>query len=340
MNSSPRFEEINSQTEFEELLRILDYPFTQGFAYGEWHKRSGRSVRRFVVRDSLDTISIFQAIKYPLPFGKNLLYIPHGPVIHPQAPPNIIAEVTDAIRTLAIRERSIFVRFDPYPPRAIPPVRDVRPVPSTRSSFQQPQTEWLLDIQKSDEELLAAMHEKTRYNIRLAEKKGVEVQIIENDLSNYFDAFYTLLQETATRDRFQLHPKSYYENIFRLSSQYRNALITLTRYQDTTLVANLVILFGKTSYYVFGGSSSEHRNVMAPHLAHWRTIQYLRGHGYTRYNLGGISSEKTPTDTWDGFSTFKRRFGGRVVTYGIPLDMVIQPIWYRVYQTTRRLRKR
>ena len=340
MSSPLLFEEINSQAEFESLSQTLDYPFTQRFAYGEWHRRSGRMVRHFVVRDGSKIISIFQIIKYSLPFGKSLLYIPHGPVIADSVPSEFPLQFAQKLQEVANEESAIFARFDPFPPNSSITIPTAIPRPLNHSSFQQPQTEWTLDIQKSDHDLLAAMHEKTRYNIRLAERRGVEAQIIESNPSNYFDIFYTLLSQTAARDSFRLHPKSYYENIIRTSDQHRNILLVLARYQNTILAANLVVLFAKTAYYIFGGSSSEHRNVMAPHLAHWRTIQYLRDLGYTGYNFGGISSEKIRSDGWDGFSTFKRRFGGRAVTYGTPLDMVIQPGWYCLYQTIKRVRGR
>src|SRR3989344_9170913 len=104
------------------------------------------------------------------------------------------------------------------------------------------------------------MNPKTRYNIGLAERKGVETYVVKENLANHADDFYNLLLETAERDNFYLHPKSYYEAILKNCEENKNGFLVAAKFKDKLLGMNLVTTFPKTAFFLFGGSSSQHRN--------------------------------------------------------------------------------
>jgi lipid II:glycine glycyltransferase (peptidoglycan interpeptide bridge formation enzyme) len=174
------------------------------------------------------------------------------------------------------------------------------------------------------------MHPKNRYNIRLAENKGVVIEIIENNFEKYFEDFYNLMERTAKRNNFKLHPKVYYKNIFENCEENKNAFLILAKHGDKILAISLILLFGETAYFVFGGSSDEYKNLMAPHLSHWQGIIEAKNRGYKFYNFGAVSSGSSYKE-FEGISIFKKRFGGQPLEYSDSYDLILKPIWYRLY---------
>ncbi len=355
--------EIKHKAEYNPLLISKQTPFTQAWFYGEWQEMMSRKVRRFEVKKDSEVIGFFQVIKYELPFSNNLLYIPHGPVFRlvrqsfsdggslgeGGAPlfQNFLNEFRKKLLTITKEENAIFARFDLYLPSSNPPTggeggliinKYFHKVPfyAYNSVYFQPKYEWVLNIDKPESELLGNMHPKNRYNIHLAENKGVAIEIIENDFEKYFEDFYSLMKKTAKRNNFKLHPKVYYRNILKNCEENKNAFLILARYGDPSnkigaskiLAINLILLFGETAYFVFGGSSDEYKNLMSPHLSHWQGIIEAKNRGYKFYNFGGIGADGKH---WEGISRFKKGFGGQLFEYSDSYDLVLKPFWYRLY---------
>lgn len=187
----------------------------------------------------------------------------------------------------------------------------------------QPQRTIILDITKFEDELLQAMQQKTRYNIRLAVKQGVKV-INSND---EIDKFWGLMQKTTQRDKFGSHTKEYYEKLTPFTKLF------IAQYNGRTTAANIVLFHGDTAYYLHGASDYEYRSFMAPYLLHWETIRYAKEHGYKKYDFWGIDEVK-----WPGVTRFKRGFGGREVKYIGSYDYVFQPLWYKLYNLRNKLK--
>ena len=349
--------EIKNKTEYNPLLISKQTPFTQAWFYGEWQEMMGREVRRFEVENNSEIIGFFQIIKYPLIFSRNLLYIPHAPVLQSfsegGAPPLIFLKTfRNKLLEIAKEESAIFARFDLYFHNSNYGSKEnldkyFHKVPSYayNSVYFQPKYEWVLKIDKPESELLGNMHPKNRYNIRLAENKGVVIEIIENNFvplrgisrreKKYFDIFYELLNQTAKRNKFNLHPKIYYQNIFKTLNP-DNAFLAVAKYGDKILAVNLILLFGETAYFVFGGSSDEYKNLMAPHLTHWQGIIEAKNRGYKFYNFGGIDAGGD-RQHWEGISRFKKGFGGRLLEYSDSYDLILKPFWYRLYNIRKKL---
>lgn len=334
-----QFQETENKREFESPLNFFTYSFTQGFAYGEWQKEVGRKVRRFVVKKENSAVGCFQVIKYPLPWAGSLLYIPHGPILNFLPRNDFWSEFKTELKKILREEKSIFVRFDVFPPAA-PPAGEFRsPAPEKTTSWMQPRGEWVLDLRnKTEEQLLSSMHQKTSYNVRLAEKKGVLVEIETTQITKHFPDFYKLLKKTSRRENFRLHPKNYYQNIFRLTETEHNSFLAIAKLEQEILAINLVVIFGTMAYFVFGGSADERRNTMFSYLLQWEAIREARRKDCAVYNFGGVGEIDNSGDPLAGVTLFKKKFGGQYLVYSQPADVVNRPFWYLLYNLRKKFK--
>ena len=189
-----------------------------------------------------------------------------------------------------------------------------------------------VDINPSESYILGNMHEKTRYNIRLAEKKGVAVSVM---LAG-FETLYPLLEDTAKREGFRLHPKRYYETLLSISSRDFFNRVLVAHFKGEPLAAALVNFHvpSKTVTYLHGGSSRSHRELMAPYMLQWETIREGKRRGFSTYDLWGINAKR-----WPGVTRFKEGFRGVHVGYPGAVDLVYKPAWYLLYRALRRMRR-
>ncbi len=209
----------------------------------------------------------------------------------------------------------------------------------TSPRHEQPEATRILDLTLSDEELLAQMHPKGRYNIHVAEKHEVRV-----DKSNDIDAFYELLTSTAGRDRFTVGPKRQYEMFLRelpgafllmahtgdelsVMSDKRTDSEPKAHSSQLPIAGLLGVIHGLTGIYYYGASSYEHRALMAPFLLQWEAMKLCRARGARFYDLLGVAPEDAgPEHPWSGISAFKAKFGGQVVTYPPEQQIVLRPL--------------
>jgi len=252
-------------------------------------------------------------VKLPLAFGKSYFY--SGGCL-----PFSVKQVSD----LAKKENVIFLKLEPMVAESTGTV----PVDFNRSGKEvQPQRTVVLDLTKSDEELLAQMHEKTRYNIRLCARKGVKIQSASWRTKNQI--FWHLLQKTSERDGFSTHTREYYERLSELSM----AQLFTAEYRGEMIAANIVIFYEGRATYLHGASDYKYRNLMAPYLLHWETIRYAKKNDFAEYDLWGVDEKK-----WPGVTRFKRGFGGREIEYIGSYDYVFQSMWYKLYRLRNILR--
>ena len=241
--------------------------FLQSYQWGEFQESLGRKIWRL---DGEEWQAL--AIKHNLPLGKNYLYCPRGPVVERTADSEQRTKLTISgflkeIKKIAGQEKSIFFKIEPdidlkfsdfglaESPRQIQPLKTL-----------------ILDISKSEEKILDQMHPKTRYNIRLAQRKGIKVKIASEINADESKIFLNLLEETAKRDKFYLHSQEYYQKMLEVLGREGMVKLFLAQYQDRIITANLVIFFGQTAVYLHGASDYSFRNLMAPYLVQWQTI--------------------------------------------------------------------
>ncbi len=189
--------------------------------------------------------------------------------------------------------------------------------------------EWILDLQPDEKELLAGMKEKWRYNVRLAGRKGVTVRRGEGQAD--LDTFYRLYEATSERDQFFIHNKQLYEDVMRLYSDGDGVALFLAEYEGKAIAGIIVLRLGRWSWYMYGASSDEHRNLMPNHLLQWTGMQWAKSHGCCYYDFRGIPDIlEEGQDLW-GVYQFKRGFGGYPMRFLETQDLVYQPLIYGLY---------
>jgi lipid II:glycine glycyltransferase (peptidoglycan interpeptide bridge formation enzyme) len=333
--------------------------FLQSWGWSRFQEAVGRQAYRFrITAASADappeaageTVGQFLTIVHKLPFGARYAYIPRGPVIMSAAAggsDNFDAFIGTLRETLS-RLGCIFARVE------LPFLQTgglVSAADLERHGFHyvrsvQPADTLIVDLDKSEEDLLAAMHPKTRYNIRVAQKHGVslrEADYVDADrLRQDVGVFWRLLGETATRDKFHTHPQGYYEKMLEALAPSRGGdlqvRLVFAEHGGEAVAACLVAEFGGTLTYLHGASSSAHRNVMAPQLLHWMLMSEAKRRGFDRYDLWGVAPGDDIEHPWAGITRFKKGFGGRRESYLGAWELSIDPFWYTLYRFAKRFR--
>ena len=274
-------------------------------------------------------------IQHDLPFGKNYLYIPHGPEISlgeiQSGLKNEVDNFLKYLKDLAKENKSIFIKMEPMED-VVMEVIYRKGLKHSKKSIQPTRTV-IVDLNLPEEVLLSKMHHKTRYNIRIGERKGLRLRE-----SNDLDAFWKLLKHTAKNDNFSTHDKSYYEKL--LNIQALDARIVFVEHDDRPLnnvkdrpIAGAILLtFGDTVYYLHGAMDRDYKSWMAPYLMHWEIIKWAKAQGYHYYDLWGIDAKR-----WPGVTRFKLGFGGQQIEYPGSFDLPVSKIWYLIYRMARKV---
>lgn len=252
-------------------------------------------------------------------------YLPRGPLGEKEA----MIKLLKALQ--AEKSPALFFRVEP----TIDIFSGKKEFEVHKSVNLQPQKTLVIDLALGEAELLKSMHPKTRYNIRLAEKKGVKVRLSGKE---DFDHFWSLMEKTGARDGFRLHSREHYANLLSSDS---NVKMFLAEYNGHIIAGGLFSFFGDRVTYLHGASDNEHRNLMAPYLLQWtviRTAQKINEKNnqliFRSYDFYGIDEQK-----WPGVTRFKLGFGGEVKEYPGTYDIIARPLIYRLYGLLRRLRR-
>lgn len=292
--------------------------FLQSPEWEEFQKSLGRKTWR--VNDAL-------IIRHDLPGGVDYLYCPRPNFENQEDFSGFLAEA----KVIAREQKAVFLKIDPLHEIRFPAKYVYR-----ESRMLQPRRTVILNLRKSIEELGREMHEKTRYNIRLAERAGVEVtQVLSRDLENDFKVFWQLLQETTDRQGFSSNEKEYYQKLFSVRSHNFSNQFFFAVFRRKTIAAAVINFYepGRTAAYLHGASTREQKQIMAPHLLHWTIIQAAKARGFERYDFWGIDEKR-----WPGVTRFKLGFGGEIVEFPPAVDVVFRPRLYRLYKFVNFLR--
>ena len=287
-------------------------------------------------------------LEHALPFVGKYWYVPRGPVlsISKETDPTLVSgngqRAGDGMRTLLAHARTAktgWVRIEPNDVVTLDTIREAVSLMARVMKAphdMQPREVLVMDIDASPDELLKRMKPKTRYNIRLAEKKGVRVIVTQE--SRYRERFCDLVAVTAARDGIVSHPRAYYLTMMeRVPAEYWNLYVA--EYAGQVIAANLMIFFGRYATYLHGASGDEHREVMAPYLLQWQAIQDARARGCARSDFGGVASEEGKS-SWQGITRFKRGFAPETpeTTFPGAYDIVLAPVRYHSYRWLQRLK--
>ncbi len=200
----------------------------------------------------------------------------------------------------------------------------------------QPRKNLIVDISKGEETLLQKMKSKTRYNIRLAQKKGV--QIFTSKEKKYVDRFYDLIMMTADRKEVSFHQKDHYEKILNILSD-EEVTFYIAKYHDEIIAINIISFFNGTATYLHGATSDHHRSVMAPFLLQWQVICDAKKRNYEWYDLGGVFPESDDLGK-QGITRFKAGFAPEEDFYDTKgsYDIILSPQRYKLYRILQKLR--
>ncbi len=262
-------------------------------------------------------------VKMDFAMGFYFLYSPKGPLFE------MNKDFLKKIIEIAKNENAFFYRIEPptTPPKTFQQFRD-----------KEPKCTLITDISKPEDELLAEMHEKTRYNIRLAAKKGIKIStppflpLAKGRSEEGFEQFYNLLTKTADRQSIKFHSKEYYrkllnypDNNLRGRASYCNEIF-ITYHENIPAACAMVNFYEDTATYLHGGSYEKYKALMAPHLLHWEIIKTAKSRGIKFYDWWGIDEKK-----WPGITRFKRGFGGEELCAPGTFDLPINKFLYKLY---------
>jgi peptidoglycan pentaglycine glycine transferase (the first glycine) len=296
-----------------------------------------------------------QILYRPLPGGFTIAYIPKGP-LYPGAGKldhqfdAQIGGVTDPVWSefwadvdrVCKKQRAIFLKVEPDCWVGVGQSEETKAPDGFRLSGHaiQPLKTILVDLHADPNETMSRMKQKTRYNIRLASKKGVKVQT-----SQEVGLFHDLMEKTGRRDQFAVHSLSYYQKAYDLFYPRGECELWLASHEGDLLASLMAFCHGSRAWYLYGASSNIKRELMASYAIQWEAMLWARSKGCTEYDLWGIPDqdeaelERDFTQRSDGLwgvYRFKRGFGGVVRRSCGPWDRVYQSALYWLYRLWQR----
>jgi lipid II:glycine glycyltransferase (peptidoglycan interpeptide bridge formation enzyme) len=272
-----------------------------------------------------------------LPLGFTLAYIPK--------PLPAFEQLFPEIDSLCHQKRAIFLKIEPDAwqdensslqagQHGLDKPRFQHGLITSPHNIQPPRT-IIIPLDGTEEQALARMKQKCRYNVRLAEKKEITVRAWDD-----LDGFYRLMQVTGGRDGFGVHSLAYYRKAYELFHPAGMAELLLAEYEGRPLAALMIFAIGQRSWYLYGASNDEERNRMPTYLLQWQAMQWARQRGCAEYDLWGVPDAdeteleaqfETRHDGLWGVYRFKRGFGGHLRRAAQALDKIYIPLLYRLY---------
>jgi len=282
----------------------------------------------------------------PLILGFSFAYVPHGPTFpaHTRTAREYL-ETLSAALIPHLDTRLLFIRFDldwEIPFENSEGLLDLFSGKLRRGSAVQVPDTVILNLGKTETELLSAMKPKWRYNIRLAEKRGVE---ISRQGSEGLPIFYELYRTTALRDGIAIHPISYYEKLFdtaraegKGTAEEPRLSVWVASHESEPLAAIITLYQAEQAIYLYGASSDQKRNLMPAYAIQWAAIKAAKKEGCAFYDFFGIPPNDDPSHPMAGLYLFKTGFGGRIVHRLGSVDYSSRPLLYGLFRSAETLR--
>jgi len=318
--------------------------FFQTWEWGEFQREIGNRVERYIVKNDGEWRAVLLAVKHLLPLGLYYIYAPRGPVLsiaswNDSEESKIIIELLTA--TLKAKHpSSIFIRFEPAVEN--PPLIFLKRSFRMPPYYIQPRFNEVVDISRSEEEILSDFSAPMRNNVRKAARKGVSVELKSSLNENEWKLFKKMIKDTEWRAGKSIFPD---EKYFRLITEI---LPSVTNRKDADLgphsgifiayhngepsAINIVIFFSKTATFLFGAAFTHKLSVKISPYLHWASMMEAKKLGFKYYDLGGVDSKR-----WETLTYFKQQFGGSTVKYMGNVDIVFKPLFYMAYNILRKL---
>ena len=296
--------------------------------WGELKNDFGWKPVRFLLNNEVGAQILFRR----LPLGLTLGYMPKPVFSFQQAAGS--DEFWKEVDKICKQNRAVFLKIEPDDWEEQSPDTWHVALRTSPHNIQPPRT-ITISIKEEDEQILARMKPKCRYNIRLAEKKGITIRTWD-DIS----AFHEMMTVTGGRDNFGVHSREYYQRAYELFHSKGTCELLVAEFEGKPLAALMVFANGKRAWYVYGASNDQERNRMPTYLLQWEAIRWAKARGCEEYDLWGVPDENEETleaqfesrhDGLWGVYRFKRGFGGMVKRAAQAVDRVYNPLLYWAY---------
>jgi len=330
------FEDITSSQK-QNYNRSVNHPL-QTFEWGEFRKKTGIEVIRKAVLEKNKIVNSYQITVHKTPNFPFLIgYFPKGNL------PS--SELLNEFKTIGREQGLSFIQLEPNTINHQSSIINHGLRPSFHPLFTK--YTFILDLTKTEEELLKNMHQKTRYNIRLSEKKGVVAKIDNSDIA--FNEYLNLTRQTTKRQKFYAHNEEYHRLMWETLGNKSNENFDQNRlqahllkavYKKKILATYILFTFKDTIYYPYGASSNEHREVMASQMIMWEAIKFGKKLGISKFDMWGAANtpDPKPDDPYFGFHKFKAGFGANLVEFVGSYDLVINSLNYRLLAVADKIR--
>lgn len=314
----------------------------QSWEWGEFRKSAGLDLVRLGHFDDGRMVRAYQLTFHQVPLLKQTVgYLPKGPM--PDAA--MVKALVDFSKTKGAAfikiEPNVVVNWDAAKAdvttqqKALEQMKMLGLYPSNKSLFTK--YNFIVSLEKPKEQLMASFHPKTRYNIGIAQKKGVEVYTSQNEAD--FELYLKLYFDTTKRQGYFGHTPSYHKKVWQILKAADMARLLVAKYQGKPLVAWMLFNFGDTLYYPYGGSSKEHRDVMASNLVCFEAIALGKKMGLKYFDMwGALAPNARESDPWYGFHRFKAGYGPMHVEYIGTYDLILKNALYNTLNFADRVR--
>ncbi|MHB8926982.1 MAG: lipid II:glycine glycyltransferase FemX [Bacillota bacterium] len=304
----------------------------QSYEWGEIKAKTGWTPIRLLAEDHTGPRAAALILRRDVPFlRRTIFYSPRGPVLD-YTDTEAFDFLIDQVRRLAPENRAIMWKIDPDVPGDR---RDVGAYLTGRgfvrnergADFEgvQPRFVFRLQLDKPIDDIFASFGNKTRYNIRLAGRKGVRVRVgVKDDLPR----FYEVLLETATRDRFLVRSYEYFVDLWDHLVEHGLARLFVAELDGRMIAATLAFILGDKAWYIYGASSNQDRETMPNYALQWAMIRWAKESGCTMYDFRGVSGDLNPDNPLYGLYRFKKGFSGQFTEFIGEYDLVFSPLSY------------
>jgi len=313
----------------------------QLWEWGDIKGRTGWKPWRMLLEEEGEIFAAATILERKLPvLGIPIFYCPRGPVLDMENQEKLEA-VFEAIRERAQKSKAILLKIDPDIPKTNNSLYQFLQASGYKSldkgkNFEgvQPKFVFRLDISADEETLLANMHQKTRYNIRLAVKKGV---VIRTGTKADLPEFFRVLKETTERDNFLVRSYAYFEDLYDTLVPAGFGQLFIGEYEGKIIAGTFAFITGQKTWYVYGASSNSYRNVMPNYLIQWEMIRWAKTKGCTLYDFRGVSGDLNEENPLYGLYKFKKGFNGEFTEFIGEWDYIYRPWMYSIWKTAERL---
>jgi lipid II:glycine glycyltransferase (peptidoglycan interpeptide bridge formation enzyme) len=322
--------------EREQYNQLAVHPL-QSWEWGEFRQAMGQTVERLgIFSDDGQLQEVWQVLFSTIPGGFTVGYVPRGPS------PN--EEIFPALSDIGHRHNALFIKLEP---NIFASAEEEQPFPDLVQLLEKyncregqplftPYT-FQLDLTKSEEDIFANCKSKTRYNIRVARRKGVE--IVEDTSAQGLEDYLTLLEETTLRQKFFAHDQNYYRTMFEKFQETGNIRILKAMYEGKPITAWILFFFQDTAYYPYGASSRQHQEVMANNLMMWEALMLAKREGKVLFDMwGALGPNPDEKHKWFGFHRFKEGYGAELKQSLGSYDYILNFPMYSLFTLANKVR--